>query len=243
MLRLLALVLPVLAVSYLLVRVVRRAATAAWGVTAGRPRARAALLVAAALLAGLVVHAWQPGSGRYVPVQQGERGTLGAVPQLVARPAVVPVRGAPLRLARAGTPRLAVALVPRDRSAPVLLLADGEDGRAEALLAGAPAQEGELVEARQLAFALPDAPGEDGNQALATGTVDGGTAYDVAYALVWVEDGRPRHRPQRGLRAGHLHPLHHGRGGLPGGAGRRAERRAGARSTRPWRRTAAASSA
>ncbi|WP_254678663.1 hypothetical protein [Arthrobacter sp. 24S4-2] len=40
-------------------------------------------------------------------------------------------------------------------------------------------------------FDKPAAPEEDGNQALAVNTEDGSVVYDVAFALVWAEDGEP----------------------------------------------------
>ena len=43
----------------------------------------------------------------------------------------------------------------------------------------------------QLPFKLPDKPGEDDSQALATNTTDGGIIYDVAYSLVTVSGGEP----------------------------------------------------
>ncbi|MCW2777538.1 MAG: hypothetical protein JWN17_1263 [Frankiales bacterium] len=187
LLSLVALVLPVLAVGYLVVRIARRLATSAWSVTDGRPRARVALLVVTALLLGLAAWAWSPGSGRYVPVQQGERGTLPGVSRLVTRPVAQQQVALP---GRTGRPQLAMALVPHDRrsGAPVLLLSRDQQGATRALLASG---DGRQVAARSLPFALPDAPGQDDNQALAVGTTDGATTYDAAYALVWVEDGKP----------------------------------------------------
>jgi putative peptide zinc metalloprotease protein len=38
-------------------------------------------------------------------------------------------------------------------------------------------------------FDKPAAPEDDGNQSLAVNTTDGSVAYDVAFALVWAEDG------------------------------------------------------
>ncbi len=177
-----ALLVPVLAVGYLVVRLVRRVGGSAWSATEDRPYARTALLAATAVLLGVAAWSWSPGSGRYVPVQAGERGTLTQLS--TARPSVVAApRG------RTGTPRLAVALVPkRGSSAPALLLTRGPDGATQAVLAGG---QGEQTAGRVLPFALPDAPGDGDNQALATGTQDGATEYDVAYALVWVEDGAP----------------------------------------------------
>ena len=40
-------------------------------------------------------------------------------------------------------------------------------------------------------FNQPAPPPEDGNQALAVNTTDGSVAYDVAFALVWADDGEP----------------------------------------------------
>ena len=38
-------------------------------------------------------------------------------------------------------------------------------------------------------FDKPAAPEDDGNQSLAVNTTDGSVVYDVAFALVWAEDG------------------------------------------------------
>jgi putative peptide zinc metalloprotease protein len=40
-------------------------------------------------------------------------------------------------------------------------------------------------------FDRPDAPEENGNQALAVNTTDGSVTYSVEFALVWAEDGAP----------------------------------------------------
>src|SRR5688500_11024189 len=69
--------LPVLAIAYLLVRLARRTTSAVWQRTEHRPGRRAlAVVVGLALLAGLAF-AWWPSSERYRPVQAYEGGTLG----------------------------------------------------------------------------------------------------------------------------------------------------------------------
>jgi putative peptide zinc metalloprotease protein len=74
-LSILALALPVLAVPYLLSRVVGRATRSVWRATDGRPAQRAvAILVAAGILAALTV-TWWP-DGQYQPIDRNDRGVL-----------------------------------------------------------------------------------------------------------------------------------------------------------------------
>jgi putative peptide zinc metalloprotease protein len=170
LLKLVALALPVFAVAYMTLRLVRRAGERVWVATADRPRSRAAVVVAALVALLLLIGVWWP-SGQYRAVQASERGTLGT---LVSQPV--------------GTPHqvLAPALVPRDGNGPTLLLVPGEDGTRAVLATGSGT---EPTAATAFPFHLPDAPGPGDNQALALGTRDGGTVYDVAYALVTVTDG------------------------------------------------------
>jgi putative peptide zinc metalloprotease protein len=125
-------------------------------------------LVALLLLVGV----WWP-SGQYRAVRADERGSLGA---LVSRSApVVPAQQV-----------LAPALVPRSGDGPTLLLLPGADGTQAVLTSGS---DGQQAPGTAFPFRLPSAPGPGDNQALALGTKDGGTVYDVAYALVTVSDG------------------------------------------------------
>jgi putative peptide zinc metalloprotease protein len=203
-----ALVLPVLAISYLLVRVVRRAWRSAWRASEGRPVRRALTVLVALLLAGAVAWAWWP-NGQYTPVRADERGTI---PSLVlpapSDPAqAVAAQPATLQLP-AVRPAAAVALVPRvpvgaDRSAyPTMLMTStsgsgsaaaaqraGHEGLQTILVPTPGSGDGATMPGRVLPFLPPPTPSEGDNQALAIGTADGGVVYDVAYSLVWVTDG------------------------------------------------------
>ncbi|MBW3645948.1 MAG: hypothetical protein KY441_10650, partial [Actinobacteria bacterium] len=183
-----ALVLPVAAVTYQVVRLGRRGGRWLWARTEGRPTARRAMGVAGAGLVALLVWAWWP-SGQYQPVRADERGTLreavnvsavrGTAAGPVARvepPAVQPIEGV--------EPRTAYALVPREGTGPTLLLVRAEDGTLHNVLT-----DGTSGTGVSFPFELPDAPGEGDNQALAVNTGDGTVVYDVAVALVWVTDG------------------------------------------------------
>ena len=182
-LKVLALVLPVAAVTYLLVRLVRTTTAAAWARTRGRPVARATCTALGAALLALLAWAWWP-SGQYEPVRADERGTLGQALQL--RPAVYE---RPLRLSPRMTP--ALALVPRDTAAPVLLLVRPEGGGPlQTVLTTSPAEPGAPTPAQVLPFAVPEAAGAGDNQAVAVNTKDGTVLYDIAVALVKVVDGQ-----------------------------------------------------
>jgi putative peptide zinc metalloprotease protein len=174
-----ALALPVLGLGYVLVRLVRSTAAGLWRRTEGRPVRRAvALVLAAALLAGLG-WAWWPAGDRYRPVRAWEGGTvLDAVPAASSSrldvgsqgsaPTIGPEDAGPLPTA--DRPELAMVLVPA---------ADGAAGEGDAA-AGAPTW--------VFPFDRPSPPGEADNQALAVNTEDGSVAYDVTFALVWADE-------------------------------------------------------
>ncbi len=202
MLSIFALALPILAMVYLLGRVLRRTVRSVARSTEGRPARRAvAVATAVALLAGLA-WVWWPDEGTYRPIQANEQGTLlDAVPAAVAdrvpllqRPATSSDSAAPaapsLKQGQTGAaqtlwasdeqpppkdePQLAMVLVPAD-AAP-----QGAAGALEA-----PPESPTWV----FPFNKPDAPLEGDNQALAVNTQDGSIRYDVAFALVWADDG------------------------------------------------------
>ena len=177
----LALVLPVAAISYLVVRVLRRVPSRAWQSTEGRPFSRAALVAVAALLIAALGWAWLP-NGQYRPVHAVERGTLQ---DLVGSPASV--RQAP---APAPERQTALALVPRSAAHPVLLLVTDEDGRTRTIVTDGSGDASPRAGAA-FPFTLPNPPGPGDNQALAVNDGDGTVVYDVAVALVWVTDGAP----------------------------------------------------
>jgi len=123
-----AIVLPVLGSGYILARVVRQIVAGTRRATRGRPGRRAfACVVAAAAIAGLA-WAWWPQPDAYRPIQPHERGTLqDAVPSalaLVSHPATErqegrrrtaqAIRPEGSMLPTAGSPKLALVLVPRN---------------------------------------------------------------------------------------------------------------------------------
>jgi putative peptide zinc metalloprotease protein len=175
--------LPVLASVYLLVRVLRRMSRWTWRTTAGSLAKRMlALVTAAALVAGLA-WAWWPGGSTYRPIRPDERLTLvdaitgqaaaPRTPTTLSRPGLALDTGSQSSLVApwsSSTPRptkaqpqLALVLVPREASA---------DSTGWVF-----------------PFDKPLTPGEGDNQSLAVNTEDGTVVYDVAVALVWVEDG------------------------------------------------------
>ncbi len=209
-LTMLAVALPVGAVVYMLVRLGRQVGTATWRRTAGKPAKRAvAVVTAGAILAGLL-WVWWPRPDTYRPIGPDERGTLTDLVQPAARvapgyitpsvPAPAPAQAAqgapatsqyavgdtgtlktvwddPESLPTEAAPQLAVIARP---SAPGEAgdqgLADGEDAT-------------DQPEGWVFPFDRPLAPEPGDSQALAVTTEDDTVTYDVAFALVWVEDG------------------------------------------------------
>jgi putative peptide zinc metalloprotease protein len=161
-----ALLVPAGGTVYMLARAVRRYGTAIWRRTRGKPRQRAVAGVAAAAVLAALAYAWWP-HGNYRPIQPYERGTVQDA---------LPVAGTTLlaghqlsartvwpngagALPTAAHPTLAVVLAPRTGDGPTWVFP----------------------------FDRPAPPGPGDNQAMAIVTKDGGTAYDVAFALVWVD--------------------------------------------------------
>jgi putative peptide zinc metalloprotease protein len=127
--QMIVLTLPVLGIVYTFWMLGRKAIAGGWHVTAGRPIARAAFVMATvAVLAG-VGYIWMP-AAVYKPIQPGERGTIsGGVKQIEAvptgRPALTPARakqlhGAPLKsttdkASKPATPATGTTTVPNKR--------------------------------------------------------------------------------------------------------------------------------
>lgn len=128
-----AIVIPVAAITYMLVRLARQSSTGAWRATAGKPVKRVLAVVAGALILGGVAHAWWPDEDAYRPIQPHERGTVAdavvmtGLPQLVGyapRPAPALVEGqegvltavwdTAVPLPTEAEPQLALVLVPRE---------------------------------------------------------------------------------------------------------------------------------
>jgi putative peptide zinc metalloprotease protein len=207
-----AVAFPILAIAVILFRLVRRIVGTTWRRTRGRPVRRGlAGLVAAALVAGLA-WAWWPHPGTYRPIEPYEGGTLVQAAQALP---VVP-RSAPTRLVEGqrgslvtgwsdddprptrSHPQLALVLVP-SAAGTATTTDDGgasaPDGGAAAPVGGTgPATGDSTDDAAQpwvFPFNKPLAPDAGDNQAMAVNTNDNTVRYDVAFALVWVEDDSP----------------------------------------------------
>lgn len=197
-----AVVLPILGIGYMLFRLARQLGVGLWRKTGGKPLQRGtAMAAAAAVLAGLA-WAWWPAPDAYRPVQPYERGTLfdatAAIHLSLSGGLSGGLAGGALQEGRAGQtvalwpdgtvlptrekPQLSMVLVPRQGGSSS---ADGGEQPAQGAASDGAAPAPSWV----FPFDKPLAPEEDGNQALAVNTTDGSVAYDVAFALVWAEDG------------------------------------------------------
>ena len=204
-LSMIAIAFPVLGIAYILTRLVRQITSAVRRRTEGKPFQRGvAAVTAAAIVAGLA-WAWWPDDGTYRPIQRYERGTItDAVTQAVAfaRPAPVGLQeGRPgqmrtvwpagIELPTADEPQLAMVLVPRGaQDGDVSATADA--GSATDTAGGsAPVTDPARAPSWVFPFNEPLPPAEGDNQSLAVNTQDGSVVYDIAFALVWVEDEHP----------------------------------------------------
>jgi putative peptide zinc metalloprotease protein len=189
-----AVALPILGIFYILLRLVRQLTAGLWQKTRGKALQRVAAMAAVVAVTAGLAWAWWPGAETYRPVQPYERGTLADVTTAVFPTASYSglregQGGKTVALWPAGAakptreqPQLSMVLVPRTGSTGTATAsATGADGGAGA--AAAPSW--------VFPFDRPAAPEEDGNQALAVNTKDGSVVYDVAFALVWAEDGEP----------------------------------------------------
>jgi putative peptide zinc metalloprotease protein len=188
-----AIALPVLAILYMLLRLGRQLLHGILKRTNGNALHRGtALVTIAAILAG-IAWAWWPRPETYRPVQPYDRGTLlDAVPTALSAPGSTGLvegrQGATVALRPEGTelptrekPQLALVLLPsRDAGTPpdTASRTTSDDGS-------------KAAPSWVFPFDRPQAPAGDGNQALAVNTTDGSVVYDVAFALVWAEDGTP----------------------------------------------------
>jgi putative peptide zinc metalloprotease protein len=135
LLQLFALALPVLGSGLIAQRLVRASVGKARAWSAGRPRRRAAAVVAGLAVVTGIAWAWWP-NGQYEPVRSTDRGTLASMlsmlgsPASVARPAASPVLLPPGRY-------LAAAMIPKEgvtSARPAFLLVRGASGDPVAVL-------------------------------------------------------------------------------------------------------------
>ena len=196
-----AVAFPIFAIAYILTRLVRRVTLTVWRRTRGKPAQRAvAGLTAAAIITGLV-WAWWPNDDRYRQIQPYERGTLtdaistgntgplGAPPVAATglaagqygRVQVLWPTGSPIPTI--DRPQLAMVLLPRAAASPI----DRSTGVVDT---GTDTTSGAAsTPAWVFPFDRPLPPEEGDNHALAVNTTDGTVVYDIAFALVWAEDG------------------------------------------------------
>ena len=178
-LAMLAVAFPVLAIVLLLGRLAHQVTRAVWKRTEGKPAGRASQVSLGAAVIAALGFTWWPHGDNYRPVMAYERGTLVDAARTVP---LVRQASTGLEVGQRGRivtawaegdarptraePQLAMVLVPRDAEA-----ADAD--------------------AWVFPFNKPLQPGPGDNQALAVNTKDGTIVYDVAFALVWVEDDSP----------------------------------------------------
>ncbi|HET6818247.1 MAG TPA: hypothetical protein VFH66_13560 [Mycobacteriales bacterium] len=169
-----ALVVPVGGILYLLARMVRSYAVRTWKGTRGKPGKRAlAGLLTIAMLGGLA-YAWFPRPGVYRPITPNEHGTvqdmLGYSPlhSLVASQTSL----------RVGEQSTARTIWPAGETLPT-------KANPAVALVMTPKQTGSGLPTWVFPFDRPAPPRPGDNQALSIVTTDGGTAYNVAFALVW----------------------------------------------------------
>ena len=193
LLRLVALVLPVLGSLLVTQKIVRTSVSRARAWSAGRPGRRAAVTALAAGTVAVLAWAWWP-SGQYQPVRPGDRGTLPGLVQLISAPQQA---ARPVATPSAISPgaHLVAAMIPvggPTPSHPAIFIIPGTGGRPPVeLVSSGPASPARPGDATGFPFVLPGPPGPGGTQALAVGTTDGRVTYDVAYAVVTVSGGAP----------------------------------------------------
>jgi putative peptide zinc metalloprotease protein len=181
-LSMLAIAIPILSMSYLVVRVSRRMIRRVWRGTSGRPVMRGVAALVATCMLAMVATAWWP-DGQYRPLQSTDRGAvdvrfrfsdsllyervLGWIGSEEQRgPTSLPASGMESTEATTGTD----ATRSGARSGGDADLAGGTDS------------------APIFRFTEPEPPGEGDNQALAVNYADGSSIVDVALSLIFDPD-------------------------------------------------------
>ena len=189
----LAVAVPILARAVLLARLVRQVVGAAMRRTRGAPVQRGVVVVVAlAVVAGLT-WAWWPREGSYRPVQPYEGGTL--VQAVQALPASPGLRPSPTGLAEGGRGSVVAGWGRNDprptREKPQLAMVLVPHGAGPGAPGPGPDSISPGATGWVFPFDKPLAPDVGDNQALAVNTTDNTIRYDVAFALVWIEDDSP----------------------------------------------------
>ncbi len=205
----LAVALPVAAVLYMLLRLVRQLGLGTWRRTAGKPVKRATAVITALAVIAFVTWVWWPRPDTYRPISPDERGTITDLYRpaaALAAPGVLPEASAattttntPYAVGDRGTvqtvwsddqdlptkdePQLVVIAQPTSQPS----AAPDPDGGTDSSTGG----EAEQPEGWVFPFDQPLEPEPGDNQALAVATDDGEVTYDVAFALVWADGEDP----------------------------------------------------
>ncbi|HET7310871.1 MAG TPA: hypothetical protein VFJ17_06055 [Mycobacteriales bacterium] len=169
-----ALVVPVGGILYLLARMVRSYAVRTWTATRGKPGKRALAGVLTLALLGGLAYAWAPRPGIYRPITPNEHGTIQDVLGYSPLHSLVASQTS-LRVGEQSTAR---TLWPAGSALPT-------KGNPAVALVMTPKQTGSGLPTWVFPFDRPAPPRPGDNQALSIVTTDGGTAYNVAFALVW----------------------------------------------------------
>lgn len=194
LLSMMAISVPVLSVSYLIVRITRRTTRRVWRGTADRPALRAIAVVAALSLLALVGRSWWP-HGQYQPIQAEERGTVVDGIESVAQ---LPSAEGSLTSARADAARAAAPVGTPDTPTPSGGSQSGTESGESAIptdpltpgTASAPSPAPDaLADLWRILIPGPSTLGEGDNQAVAINTEDASAAVALAFAIEWVSDG------------------------------------------------------
>src|SRR3954454_23206979 len=175
-----ALVVPVGGIVYLLVRMVRSYAVRTWRATKGKPGKRVLAGVLTAAMLGGLAYAWFPRQGVYRPIQPDEGGRLQDLAGASAFHALLPTSAGDPASLRVGEQRSARTIWPAGAALPTA------DHPAVALVL-TPKDSSSNLPTWVFPFDRPAPPRPGDNQAMSIVTQDGGTAYHVAFALVWAD--------------------------------------------------------
>src|SRR4051794_14131492 len=173
-----ALVVPVGGILYLLARMVRSYGVRMWRGTRGKPAKRALAGVLTAALLGGLADAGFPRQGVYRPIQRGEGGRIQDLAGASALHGLLPASAAEPAGLRVGEQRSARTIWPAGVALPTA------DHPAVALVL-TPKDASSDLPTWVFPFDRPAPPRLGDNQAMSIVTKDGGTAYHVAFALVW----------------------------------------------------------
>jgi putative peptide zinc metalloprotease protein len=211
-----AIVFPIAAMAFIFSRVSRQLLLAGWRKSEGSLLGRAGVIGVTAVVVAALAFLWWPREGAYRPIEDGERGTLQEVmgslgPRLTgstttattATMASTTTTATASAVPVAGTPGRAVTVLPASaelptqaRPMPALVLVPSGSGSAGPTPGGTPTPDqfnGSGEPTWVFPFNKPLPPGEGDTQALAVNTADNSVKYDVAMAMVWVEDAGKDH--------------------------------------------------